>query len=332
MGEPDIVSIDVADDAALAAWYAVESASVHHERPYALQRSLTALASWVQHPHGPKRRVLLGAFVDGKIVGTAEVAMSNRENTHLAEVEIHVHPDHRRRGIGTRLHHAVGRVREIHGRTTVIGELFVPLGGAADASAGLAFATRMGCASVHVEEHLAMRLPADPTTVDLLTRSVPGYEIVTWQGPCPDDHRAAYLVLRNQMNTDVPTGGADVAPVVLTEEHLADSEARTARAYLTVVAAARREADGAMGGYSRVFLDRSDVVALQDDTLVMPDHRGRGLGMQLKLATRAIIEAEHPDRTLLHTWTDPTNAAMYRTNIAFGYAPVERMHEVQRVD
>ncbi|MCQ8780529.1 GNAT family N-acetyltransferase, partial [Escherichia coli] len=71
--------------------------------------------------------------------------------------------------------------------------------------------------------------------------------------------------------------------------------------------------------------------ALQDDTLVMPEHRGHGLGLALKTATMAVLRREHPDRTVLHTWTDPDNVAMQRTNERFGFRRVGRMHEVQRV-
>ena len=329
MSAPTISFVDVHDDVALAAWHGAESASLHHERPFAPQRSLPALTASVQHPSGFVRRVLLAARRDGEVVGTAELVLSQTENEHLAELEIHVRPEHRRRGTGAALHRAVDEIRRADGRTTVIGELYLPLGGSA---AGLDFATALGFTSVHTEEHLAMRLPADPSTADLLTREVPGYEIVTWTGRCPDEHRAAYLSMRNRMNVDVPTGDVDTTPVVIDEQRLADSEERMARSYVTVVAAARRIADGAMGGYSLLYLDRNDEVALQDDTLVMPDHRGRGLGMQLKLATLGIVADQHPERTTLHTWTDPANAAMYRTNISFGFAPVEILHDLQRVD
>ncbi len=332
MPEPEIVAVDVDDGTALAEWHAVESAAVHHERPFALQRSLRALTASVQHPSDTQQRVLLAATLDGATVGVAEVTMGSRENLHLAEVEINVHPDHRRRGVGTALYDAVERLRRDEGRTTVVGELSVPLGGGAGATAGLHFATARGFESVHTEQHLAMRLPADPITADLLTRDVPGYDIVLWTGRCPVEHRAAYLAMRNQMNADVPTGGVDARPVVMDEERLATSETRMARSYVTIVAAARRVADGEMAGYSLLFLDHHDDVALQDDTFVMPEHRGLGLGMQLKQATRAFVETHHADRTTLHTWTDPANAAMWRTNIAFGLAPVELMHEVQRVD
>ena len=39
---------------------------------------------------------------------------------------------------------------------------------------------------------------------------------------------------------------------------------------------------------------------------------------------------EHPERTVIHTWTDPHNTAMYRTNERFGFRPVEVLHEMQR--
>jgi hypothetical protein len=64
----------------------------------------------------------------------------------------------------------------------------------------------------------------------------------------------------------------------------------------------------------------------------MPEHRGHRLGTALKLATLEIVQRDHPERRTFHTWTDPDNHAMYRTNTDFGYSPVERMHEVQRKD
>jgi GNAT superfamily N-acetyltransferase len=81
-----------------------------------------------------------------------------------------------------------------------------------------------------------------------------------------------------------------------------------------------------------LFLAHDDLEALQDDTLVMPEHRGHGLGMQLKLATLDVLQRDHPQRRALHTWTDRENHAMYRTNKAFGYRPVEVLHEMQRED
>jgi len=41
---------------------------------------------------------------------------------------------------------------------------------------------------------------------------------------------------------------------------------------------------------------------------------------------------DHPERRSLHTWTDPDNHAMYRTNSDFGFVAAERMYEMQRKD
>ncbi len=101
------------------------------------------------------------------------------------------------------------------------------------------------------------------------------------------------------------------------------------RAYDQVVAAARRSADGEFGGYSLVFVTHGASEALQDDTLVMPEHRGQRLGLALKHATLGVLSREHPGLTAIHTWTAVDNAPMQRTNRAFGYRPVERMHEMQ---
>ena len=85
-------------------------------------------------------------------------------------------------------------------------------------------------------------------------------------------------------------------------------------------------------GYSQLYLPHGEDYVIQDDTLVMPDHRGHRLGTALKLATLELLLRDHPERSRIHTWTDPENLAMYRTNTALGFRVVERMHEMQRRD
>ena len=195
----------------------------------------------------------------------------------------------------------------------------------------MAFALALGYAGVHHEEHLVLPLPVDPTALPRPAADT-AYDIVTWRDRCPDEHVAAFCRMRNQMERDVPVGEIAYEPPVIDEARLRSSEERTGRAYRRVVAAARRREDGEMAGYSVLFLAHDDHEVLQDDTLVMPEHRGHRLGLRLKLATLEILRRDHPDRRRLHTWTDPDNRAMYRTNEAFGYRPVEVLHEMQRED
>ena len=77
-----------------------------------------------------------------------------------------MHPDHRRRGVGSALYDAADALRRAEDRTTVLGELHLPVGTGdpTTATAGLDFATAMGFATCTTEEHLgdaAAGRPAD---------------------------------------------------------------------------------------------------------------------------------------------------------------------------
>ena len=132
--------------------------------------------------------------------------------------------------------------------------------------------------------------------------------------------------MRNQMNADVPAGELDLETTVLDDARLAASEERLARSYDVRVAAARRRSDGVLGGYSLLFVPHGASYGWQDDTLVMPAHRGRRLGGALKSAAYAALPLSI---TLVHTWTAPSNTAMHRTNTAMGFRVVEHMYEVE---
>jgi GNAT superfamily N-acetyltransferase len=317
----DIQRLAVDDDTATRAFHEVEQAVARHDRPDAITRTYDALLNTWRNPSDYRRYLPLVAVVDGTVVGGADVGLSLQDNTHVADLEISVLPGHRRRGIGRALHDEATRLRVAAGRTSACGEVYAVPGAG---SPGLAFATALGYRSLHEEDHLVLRLPTAPPEVDPA-----GYELVTWRDRCPDELVEAYCAMRTRMNHDVPVGGLDVEPVEMTVERLRVGEERTGRSYSSIVAAARHREDGELAGYSLVYLGHGTDDAIQDDTLVMPGHRGRHLGAALKAATLEIIQADHPDRRAIHTWTDPENRAMYRTNAAFGYRPVERMHEVE---
>lgn len=326
-GYMEIREIDVHDQAQLRAWFDTQEAAIAHDRPHAVRRTFEALTNQVTIPSDYYQPVLLAAVEDDAVVGVAELGYSLQDNVHLADLEVTVHPEHRRRGIGRALYGDATTRRRAAGRTSACGELSV-----VDDEGPLAFARAMGAESVHTEDHLMLDLPlADDDVRQLAAKAASDYDIVTWQGACPDDLIDAYADMRTQMNQDVPTGELDYEAVVMSPERIRAGEERLMRSYDIVVAAARGT-DGLMGGYSLVFLPRGSDQVLQDDTLVMPAHRGHRLGLALKLATYAVVAAEHPERRTLHTWTDPENHAMYATNHAFGYRPVEVMHEVQVKD
>jgi GNAT superfamily N-acetyltransferase len=320
----EIVEVDPHDEQALRAYWEVEQAAQRAYRTEPVLRTYDVLAM-LRDPSPYFRHVLLAAREGDRTLGTADLGCSVGDNAHLADLEINVHPERQRRGVGRALFDEASRRLVAGGRTTVVGEANVPDGVAQDEAAAYAFASELGLRSVHLEDHLALGLPTTPPEC----ATAEGWEIVTWGARCPDHLIDAYCRMRTQMENDVPRGEVDYEPVVIDRARVRLGEQRIARAYDQVVAAARRTSDGVLGGYSLVFVPHGEATATQDDTLVMPEHRGQRLGLSLKRATLAVLAEQHPELTAIHTWTSVDNEPMQRTNREFGYRQVERMHEMQ---
>ncbi len=71
-------------------------------------------------------------------------------------------------------------------------------------------------------------------------------------------------------------------------------EKRALRSFDAITAVVRRRSDQVFAGYSQLFLPHGTDYALQDDTLVMPEHRGSRLGTRLKLATLGVLAGATP--------------------------------------
>ncbi|RYB89978.1 GNAT family N-acetyltransferase [Nocardioides oleivorans] len=312
-----IEELDPTDPAARRAWHDVTERSVRADRPHALTTTFEAFEVLATSPSEHVARTWLQAVVGGEVVGTADLELPLTENTDVAWTEVAVLPGHRRGGVGRALWVAVAERARAAGRRRVGGEVTVDLEAPGP---GLDFAAAVGAVEKHHEDHLLADLPVAAAPLD------PAYEVVSRRGRCPDEHRAAYLAMRNQMNLDVSSGELELEVAVLDDARLASSEERLMRSYDVRVAAARRRSDGVFGGYSLLFVPHGADYGWQDDTLVMPEHRGHRLGAALKAVNYACLP---DDVRLVHTWTAPTNAAMHRTNTALGFRVVERMAEVE---
>ncbi|MCH1869039.1 GNAT family N-acetyltransferase [Nocardioides sp. CFH 31398] len=276
--------------------------------------------------------MLLHAELDGETVGVAELSWGTTEDLHLCDAEIHVRPDARRQGVGRALWEEVDRRRAALGREVVESELDVPATSGSDGgAAGPAFAQAMGFRTVHLEERMVLGLPVDPGHLaERATTAAAGYEVVSWVDRCPDDLVDAWCDLRTRMEHDVPTGDSAGTPITWDVARLRTSEERTARSYRALVFAARRTSDGQVAAYSLLFVPHEEQEpAVQDDTLVMPEHRGHRLGTLVKVANLEALEEVAPPRRAVHTWTAPDNGPMVAVNRAFGFVTVAQCHQVQ---
>jgi GNAT superfamily N-acetyltransferase len=329
-----ISEVDPADESTLRAFWESEQASIRHDREYAIPRGWQRLRKMMSTPNDYYARTLLVARDGDEVVGGADVGISTKDNTHLGDLDIQVRPDRRRQGVGRALYDDAAARFRASGRTSVIGEVYCPPGSDGAGVAPYEFAVAMGFEAVHDEDHLLLSLPVAPEEIARLKAKSDtlAYDVLTWTGPCPDEHLDAFCEMQTRMSSDVPVGDIDYDPVVVDEQRLRAREERVFRSFDGITAVARRRTDGVFGGYTQLYLPHGENYAYQDDTLVMPEHRGHRLGTQIKLATLEVLQRENPERVAIHTDTAVDNHAMQATNRDFGYRPVERMYEMQRRD
>ena len=89
--------------------------------------------------------------------------------------------------------------------------------------------------------------------------------------------------------------------------------------------------DGSVAGVSDVRVDDIDPAYGQIGiTIVDPAHRGRRLGLVLKLATHDLAVATYPELVSVDTSNAEVNTWMNAVNEALGYRTIETLLELQK--
>lgn len=281
------------------------------------------------------RRRIAWAAVDpgGSVVGAAALMMPQHDNLSQALVLVIVHPDHRRRGVGTALLQHTEAAATEHGRSILLGETQWRVGGRDESGEG--FAALHGYAGAQTVLRSSLPLPADREALEAAVDgdAADGYVVRTcWDG-IPGAWLAGRAELSRRMSTDIPMGD------LVLEEEVWD-QARVQADYERIAALGRRvvdtfavhEATGELVGYTQVQVPRAKPqVAFQQDTLVMREHRGHRLGLRMKAAGTLALMQESPATTSVRTWNADDNAAMLAVNRALGYVNDGMMREWQKV-
>ena len=137
----------------------------------------------------------------------------------------------------------------------------------------------------------SLSLPADRARLEAAVAGddADGYVVRTcWDG-IPEAWLAGRAELSRRMSTDIPMGDLVLEEESWDEERVRTDYQRIAAIGRRVVDAyAQHEATGELVGYTQVQVPQADPqVAFQQDTLVMREHRGHGLGLRMKAAGHA---------------------------------------------
>ena len=287
--------------------------TVEHARS---SRTSSATENWSQRSHGYP-------------VGAYRLDYPLRDNLDLVELDLAVHPAFQGRGHGRHLlEHALERIRQL-ARHQVVLELDEPADGSTDRP--MRFAAAAGCTRALGVMRRDLDLTAldrqrlESLRVDAEHHSA-GYQLVSWTAPCPDEHAPSYAALIARMSTDAPMGDLDVEPEAWPVERVRELEAVLVAQGRTVYAtAARLGAGGPLVAFTELVVSRHDPVNVcQWNTLVVREHRGRRLGLLVKLANLDRLLAHAPDARRVHTWNATENTPMIAVNEAMGFRATQR--------
>lgn len=305
---------DQTDEAALAEYHKLAVASAKIDRPHEPATSYEAVIGRLRRPSTDADAVRHWfAYQAGKVVGHMMVNLPMLETHDVASVEITVHPDSRRQGIGIDFLRTLFPVLRAEGRTTVEG-WWITGGGV-----GERWAVARGFRLTHatVSQRLALQ-DADPAA--WAVEPPAGYRVVRWIGQAPDDLIISYADARGAIH-DAPLGQAAYESPEWTPERVRVAErALRDRGVEQRVVVAVHEASGAVAGTTEVeLLPHTKGVVHQRDTSVLPAHRGHGIGAYIKAHMINWLMADYPDLTRIQTTTGAENVHMIRVNRALGF-------------
>ena len=309
-----------------AAWHQVLAASMTHDLPGVPPPGPGKIHAQLTKPTMDSHRLTwMATGAGGAPVGVAGLRLfTSPGRDHLAELELHVEPAHRRRGTGSLLLSAVVEACRTEKRRSLMVE--VP-----GDSPGESFCERWDFQRALTLDHLILRLDqADQATLSEITETEhPGYRLTGWTGTAPDDLADAFATAKNAMN-DMPVGDLDYGSVDWDADRVRTMAEVIANRGDTLLTVAAVHDDGTMAGYTEILLPQgAPPRAQQYDTAVVPSHRGQGLGLWIKAAMVHRLHAEHPHVVEIETDNAEDNTHMLAVNLKLGYRSYRRTHEFQ---
>jgi len=322
-GVTRITSLELGDDEQFDAFYATYRASYDRDfdQPYTARDKRVGLRD-----DGYESHVGLLAHDDGgALVGAGWITLPLRDNLDFAYIELFVLPSRRREGHGRALLEALLAASAERGRRTVLGEAAWPVG-VTDAPAR-EFAEASGFELDILDAHRELLLPAEGLPALVVA---PGYRVRSWRGTCPEEWVEEYADVRRLLVQEAPSGDAGLENEFWDATRVRHEEERWAEQRRTPQVSVALTEAGALVGHTQLLFPGDSDEVYQWDTLVLPAHRGHGLGLALKVHTMHESADLLAGRRRIHTYNAASNAPMIRVNEALGFRQVAWVGEYVR--
>jgi len=241
----------------------------------------------------------------------------------IGVIEVLVHPRARRSGVGRSLLAALVARASAEGFSSIGAEV---VGG----TPAVEFYEANGFSCAYLEMRSVLRLSeVDWLTLGEMARGIgAGYRVEYHQGGLPDELIEQYAVAKQVIQDD---GDLDLRPSSYDPDRLRASLATLhARGMKPHIVVAVHEPSGAVAGLTEVVAPvQHPTLADQYDTVVVPEHRGYGIGRAIKARMLFELRSAEPGLHQVQTWNAPENEMMLNINAELGFKPDREWREYE---